>query len=379
MSNKLQLTKSALEAPATLAEVFELEPFRDAFAVNYLKTTGRDNGAMIFERERILFMKALQENAKLGNCERFTVYSSFVELAVSGLSLQDGQAFIIPYGKKAQFQVGWKGRLEQIQQIPAVKWVNVPVIVWQSEVEEDRFSYEYIDGAISVIKHTPKLKREEDDVIAFVYCTLETIAGVKTHLMDRETVLSIRDRYSQPYRQYIAKCKEKNVKIGDPIKMSGQNGDWYIEPPFWVTDEAQAFKKTLVKRMYSELPKTARMKALDSKIATNFDPEDATGGEQTDEISYGIVDDSPAPQQLTEATQTAPAASAEKRTRASGKTTSTINKSPQVKQMESESAPLKESMQAKGQLPADDLPPPPPGPEKNPVDDLPDLNSLNSL
>lgn len=375
MSNKLMLTRQALEAPKSLSEVFELEPFRDAFALNYLKTTGRDNGGMIFEREKILFLKALQDNKKLNDCERFSVYSSFVELAVSGLTLQDGQAFIIPYGKKAQFQVGWKGRLEQIQQIPAVKWVNTPILVWQSEVESDRFDYEYIQGATTVVKHKPILTRPADDVIAFVYCTIETSEGVKTHLMDRESVLSIRDRYSQPYKSYIAACIETNTEIGKPVSKKGQFGPYTIDPPFWVTDEGQAFKKTLVKRMYSELPKTARMKALDAKIAANFDPEDATGGgEQTEEIAYGIVDEGITGPQTGADEQ--PPANTPAPTKAQPRSTPRATKTKDVAPKTEEPAVTHETPEGdtvdtgSGEVLAEKQP------EKNPVDELPDLNNL---
>jgi recombinational DNA repair protein RecT len=379
MSNKLVLTRSALDAPKNLAEVFELEPFRAAFANNYLKTTGKSGGEMIFEREKILFLKALQENKQLADCDRFTIYSSFVELAVSGLTLQDGQAFIIPYSKKAQFQIGWRGRLEQIQQIPIVNWVNTPILVYTSELDD--FDYEYREGATTIIRHKPNKKRDPDDVIEFVYLTIETSLGVKTHLMRREEVLAIRDRYSIPYKKYIADCEKTGTPIGKPIKKKGDYGDYFVDPPFWVTDEAQAFKKTLVKRVYKELPKTARMKALDSKIDTNYDPEDATGGEETHEIEYGLADDAATTTQAEAPAPTPPAG--EKTPKAKKeKIPASPNDSPQVTEMKKQAETLKANMKEKGQIVDEGT-----GEvtedvshsevtDDNPVNDLPDLNNI---
>jgi recombinational DNA repair protein RecT len=376
MSDKLVLTRQALESPKNLSEVFELAPFRAAFANNYLKTTGKSGGEMIFEREKILFLKTMQDNKQLADCDRFTIYSSFVELAVSGLTLQDGQAYIIPYNKKAQFQIGWKGRLEQIQQIPAVNWINTPVLVYASEL--DNFDYEIREGAVHIIKHKPNLKRPEKDPIQFVYLTIETAFGVKTHLMSREDVLAIRDRYSIPYKRYIEDCKSTGTEVGKPIKKKGQHGDYFVDPPFWVTNESEAFKKTLVKRVYKELPKTARMKALDSKIEENYDPETATGGEETHEIEYGLADDA-----VTAETAAPTPPAGEKTTKAKKeKIANSPNDSPQVTEMKKQAEPLKEAMREKGQIVDEGT-----GEvtedvshsevsEENPVNDLPDLNNI---
>jgi recombinational DNA repair protein RecT len=355
--NALTLTQTALNAPADLKGVFEIEAFKNNFVNNYLKTTGKDNGSLIYEREKLLFMRALQQTKKLEKCSRFTIYSSFIELAVSGLSLNDGQTYIIPYGEVAQFQVGWKGRLEQIAQIPMVKFVNPPKLVYESEIDEDRFDYEEINGATVILKHKPNLKRPETDAIMFVYCTLDTTEGFKTYLMDRESVLSIRDRYSQPYRYYMDECAKQGKQPGETLTKKGQYGDYQVEPPFWITDEAQAFKKTLVKRVYGSIPKTARMKALDEKIATHYDHEDATGGAATENINYGIVSEDGSTQEVTSepATTATPAATAQP---ATTRTTRKKDATP--------ATPKPEAPQPAGAAQA----------ETNPVDSLPDLNDI---
>lgn len=271
MSNQLALTQSALAAPKDLKGVFEIEPFKNNFVQNYIKTTGQANGDMVFEREKILFMKTIRENPKLEACSRFSIYSAFIELAVSGLTLNEGLAYIIPYKEVAQFQIGWKGRLEQMSKFPEMKLIAEPQLVYES----DEFDYEIKNGVPVIIKHKPfKGERIAGDKILYVYLTCDTVYGYKTWMMSRAEVISIRDRYSEGYKYYM--------------KHGGKwpNGN-PMDPPFWITDEGQAFKKTLIKRVYSGLPKTARLKALDTKIASNFDKEDGTVESET--IDYGIT------------------------------------------------------------------------------------------
>lgn len=271
MSQALKLTKAALDAPQNLQGVFEVEAFKSNYVNNYLKTTGKSDGEMKFERERILFMKALQENKKLEQCDRFSIYASFIELAVSGLTLLDGQAYIIPYGQQAQFQIGWKGRLEQIAAMPGIRFVPEPILVYSND---ESFDYEIQNGVTVILKHKPAKTHGPEDTIDFVYMTIETDHGFKTWMMSRSEVLAIRDRYSKGYQQYMR-----------------NGGKWQdgkpMDPPFWITNEGEAFKKTLVKRAYKYLPKNAKQKALDQKIATHYDHQDGTINEDA-AIDYGF-------------------------------------------------------------------------------------------
>jgi len=293
MSDKLQLTKKALDEAPDLKTMFELAPVRHNAVMNLVRTTGvtEEKAAMHYEREKILFFKALQSNKKIESCERFTIYSAWIELMASGLTLNDGHSYIIPYGKQAQFQVGWKGRLEQLSQIPEIVNIPPPQVVY----ENDEFDYELGDSP-KIIKHKPA-PSHEGKRLTFVYLVLQKQSGKETHLMNREEVLSIRDRYSQGYKLYMTACAEAKVEPGQPIVKEGKYGPYTIEPPMWITAEPQAWKKTLVKRVYSGIPnKTARMKALDERIKANMDIEDGRHEEQTHDINYGLEEEAPAAQ-----------------------------------------------------------------------------------
>lgn len=295
---------SALKEPANLSGVFELEPFQNNFVTNLVKTSGiTEEGALMkFEREKILFMKAISANKELEKCDRFTIYSAFIELAVSGCSLLDGESYIIPYGGKAQFQVGYKGRVNQMNTLPGIVHVNMPQVVYDC----DDFDYE-LGEFPKINKHKPG-KRTKDNQLTHVYIVVEreptpTNPRAKdVYIMDRIEVLAIRDRYSQSYKNYVADCQKLGKDIGSTFKKTitprggGNSFDVWVEPPMWITSEEEAWKKTIVKRAYKWAPKTARLKALDAKIAGNVDPET---GEVTEEvIDYGIVGDDGTTQQV---------------------------------------------------------------------------------
>lgn len=283
MSNKLALTQAALTGAKDLKEMFELEPVRNNAISNYVKTTGRSEseGAMYYEREKILFFKALQANKKIEQCDRFTIYSSWIELMVSGLTLNDGLAYLIPYGKQLQMQIGWKGRLEQLIQVPGIENVPPPQVVYENDI----FDYELGDKP-KIIKHIPA--KIDKGKLSFVYLVIQKTTGNETHIMTREEVIDIRDRYSQGYKQYVTDCKAASKNIGETFKKDMGSWQLTIEPPMWVSSEPEAWKKTLIKRVWKYQPKTARMKALDEKIKNNIDNEDGTKGDTAASIDYGI-------------------------------------------------------------------------------------------
>jgi recombinational DNA repair protein RecT len=263
-----------LQAPKDLKGVFEIDAFKFNCVSNYEKTTGRKDGDIVFEHERVLFMKTIKENPKLEACTRPSIYFAFVELFASGLTLLDGLTYIIPYKETAQFQVGWKGRLEQMSRMPEINVVHEPQIVLTNELSD--FEYQ-LGEDVRIIKHKPAKDRTITDAnkIEFVYLILDTAFGKRVFIMSRQEVLAIRDTYSIPYKYYIA----KGGKYPDGSK---------IDPPFWITSEPEAFKKTIVKRAYKYVPKTPRQKLLDEKIATYIDHEDGTLEANQQAIDYGL-------------------------------------------------------------------------------------------
>lgn len=278
-TNPLTLTVTALQSPKDLKGMFELEAFKANYAKNYNITSGSSRGELIFERERVLFMKALAANAELEACERFSIYAAFIELAASGSTLAEGCAYIIPYKGKANFQMGYKGRLEIMNTIPGIDLVPEPQVVYTG----DDFDFE-LGEEPKIIRHKPKKERAPEAVIEFVYLVVTHNGKNRLTILDREKVLSVRDRYSIPFKYWKSKGGEMT---GDKVTKKTD-----AKEPLWCTDPARCFKKTCVNQAYSFLPKTERMKALDRRIKYNLDPETGVVIEDK-EIDYGITGQGP--------------------------------------------------------------------------------------
>lgn len=269
----VKLTKAILMEPSTLSEMLSIPAIEQRWVDTYEKISGKPDGQLRFEAEKVLFTQAIASSKAFDKCDRFTVYASFIELAISGLTLRDGLSYIIPYGDKAQFQPGWKGRLEQINELPNVIHVQEPQVVYDC----DHFDYE--KGMKTIIhSHKPASPRPADAKIMHVYLVIQFDHGLEVYMMDREDVEAIRDNYSSSYKAYMKALKSdvnKGKKPGDKLtiqyKKDGQMKTFESEDvPMWVSSEAQAYKKTLVKRTYGSLPKLPKHKALDDKLAEFF-------------------------------------------------------------------------------------------------------------
>jgi recombination protein RecT len=300
MNKAIVLTRKMIEEAKSTKELLELGPIADNWIRTYQETSGRSDGTLRYNAEKILFLQTVEASKALQKADKFSLYGAFIELAVSGLTLRDGITYIVPYGKKAQFMVGWKGRLEQTTEIPMVVHCHEPQVVYDC----DEFSYE--KGMRTKIHyHKPGKNRTKDSKITHVYWVIEFKHGAEAYIMEAIDVLNIRDKYSSSWVQYVKDCQAQKQPIGTTLKkeMTGPNGNWTleIEPPMWFSDEAQAFKKTIVHRTWKSLPKLPKHKWLDESLAKSAIPKEVV--EETTDISTytGVVDETtgerPAPQQ----------------------------------------------------------------------------------
>jgi len=255
-TNKLALTKSLLEEPEKLSGIFELVPFKESFITNYENVTGLKNGAMFWEREKIAFLQKLASDPKVSKCTRMSVYGAFTQLATSGLSLVDDNAYLIPYKEVLQFQIGWKGRLEQMSRMDGIVSMNEPMVVYSS----DDFDYTLAPDP-AILKHKRKRERPDDDKITHVYISYKSSHGPKCFIMEAHEIYKIRDQFSESYKYY--KSKGGEWKPGQPMDL-----------PFALGFPEKYFKKTCVKTLYNSLPKSPAMKELDSAIKMNADVEE---------------------------------------------------------------------------------------------------------
>lgn len=269
MSKKLDLTVAMLNEPKDLKSFMELEPMRDRWIKHYQATQRNPNDApMRWEQEKAIFLQNASANPSMyDGVSRLSLFNSFLYLCTSGLSQSEGMCGIIVYGKVATFQIFAKGRLQQLSQVPGIKHIHEPMVVWKSEMDAGMFEMQ-LDPATQkmvITKHYPLFDRPENDVCALVYMVIEMENGnPQLYYMDRRKVISIRDRFSDGYKSY-----QKHLR-------DNPSGFWSngkeIKKSLWTTDEDRMFQKTLIKHVYNTMPnKLGHLKELDDKVRAQND------------------------------------------------------------------------------------------------------------
>ena len=101
------------------------------------------------ERMCRIALTTLRMTPKLQNCDPYSFLGALFQCAQLGLEPNiDGQAYIIPYGKEATFQVGYKGFIELFYRHSAALSLSM-----QTVYEHDEFEYRY--GTDPHINHIP--------------------------------------------------------------------------------------------------------------------------------------------------------------------------------------------------------------------------------
>lgn len=148
-------------------------------------------GINIKKFERDLFT-AITTTPKLKECEPFSVLSAFVVSAQLGLTpnnTQLGEAWVIPYGNNAQFQLGYQGLLTLAYRNPKVS------MCFAKEVHEnDDFE---IDLGTGYVKHHPNLRGTSGNTIGY-YAVLKLTDGTQqVEYMSKEDMELYRKKYSK--------------------------------------------------------------------------------------------------------------------------------------------------------------------------------------
>lgn len=147
----------------TVQEIIVRPNVIDKFKHIYHIVTGTENGEAFYEMEKFHFLKQLNENQNIKGCSQLSLYSCFMDVAVSGLSFDPNakQVYIVPYGNKAQLMISGYGELLLRQRQGQIKYADNPVIVY----EGDEFSTGTKNGQYFV-EHTAKYPRKSDTIIA---------------------------------------------------------------------------------------------------------------------------------------------------------------------------------------------------------------------
>ena len=156
-----------------------------------------DKGAGAFVTSILSLVKSTPQ---LAAADPKTVISAAMTAATLKLPINPnlGFAYIIPYGKEAQFQMGYKGYIQLAMRTGQYKTINASV-VYEGQIEE----VDFVTGEII------RGKKKSDKVVGYV-AYFELINGFsKMVYMSHEDMMHYALTYSQAYK-YDKKNGKKN-------------------------------------------------------------------------------------------------------------------------------------------------------------------------
>ena len=217
------------------------------------------------ERMARTALTALNANPKLYECDGKSFLASLVQSATLGLlpNTPLGHAYLIPYGKQVQFQVGYLGILEL-----AYRTGEYLQIYAKEVYENDKFEFSF--GLDPKLEHIPAREKKGEPIYYYAVYKLKS-GGYSFEVMSKEDVIEHSKQYSQAV----------------------QKG--YSSP--WKTDFVAMAKKTVLKKLLKYAPKSTEI----AKIV-NLDETTNKLTENMSEVipEYGAVIDAEPTQQAGE-------------------------------------------------------------------------------
>ena len=165
-------------------------------------------------------------NANIANCDPNSVVNSALIAATLDLPINPnlGFAYIIPYGNKAQFQIGYKGFLQLALRSGKIKNINVTEVYEGELIKADRFKgiYEFDES-----------KKTSEKVIGY-YAYIQTTMGLeKGEFWSIEKATEHGKKYSRSFNQSNGLWKNDPHAMGKKTVLKSLISKWTelsIEP-----------------------------------------------------------------------------------------------------------------------------------------------------
>lgn len=215
MSDNPNALAKPQEKAITPLEKFKLFIRSDSIMQRFEEILG-DRDARPFVNSVVL---AVANNPKLLECTQASIITAAIRAAMLRLSVNDptGQAWIVPYGGLAQFQVGYKGLRDMATEGGKVRHLHVAEIFEGEYLEEDRFTGLY------------ELKGQKmSDKVHTLLCFYQDIYGFKKMI-------------AHPIEKIHAHAKQYN-----PGGYNAKGSPWQSDKPRTVR---QMEKKTILREM----------------------------------------------------------------------------------------------------------------------------------
>lgn len=171
MSNILLTVGELAELKPT--QIVQNEKVRKRFIQIYDTLWGGERGEAVYERESIFFNKILSDNKSLAGATNFSIFTAFIDLAISGLSLEPmsrALCYLLPrsckvgddaYEKRVMLSVSGYGELVLRACNGQIRYADNPVIVY----EGDEFSFTDIGGQ-KTVSYTCRLPHDNKKIVA---------------------------------------------------------------------------------------------------------------------------------------------------------------------------------------------------------------------
>lgn len=213
----------------------------------------------------------VRENTALQQCDMQSLLGALMISAQLGLEPNTtlAEAHIIPYGNKAQFQMGYRGLIK-------LAWNSGLIVSIDYDKICENDTYEYSKGDGGKFIHTPSLSEDRGNTIAYYAYAVMKAGGKAVHLMTMKEVQDHGKKFSKAF----------NAKSSP-----------------WVTDfDSMAYKTVLIQLADKKLPKATQSEAMmrlaqavQKDSTTNYIPEEKMGvnidmEEIVDDTDYEEVD-----------------------------------------------------------------------------------------
>lgn len=145
------------------------------------------------ERFTRIATSAVSNNPKLEECTPISFISALMNAAQLGLEPNTplGQAYLIPYGKQCQFQIGYKGLIDLAYRSGEFKNISAHIVY-----ENDEFDYEF--GLEPKLKHKPAKTNRGKPIYYYAVFNLVN-GGFGFEVMSHEEVEAHGKQYSKTY------------------------------------------------------------------------------------------------------------------------------------------------------------------------------------
>ncbi len=176
-------------------EIISSKIVEEKFSKLYELIHGRKNGATIYEREKFHFLKQLSEKPEVAKCTGISLYGSFLDAAVNGLSFDPSMkhCYLVPFGNKCTLMVSGYGELYQRQSTGQIKYADNPVLVYQG----DKFTHGNKNGSV-FIEHEAVFPRQSEKILACYLRIVRNDGSVDFKVLSMEEVEKLRAFSAQP-------------------------------------------------------------------------------------------------------------------------------------------------------------------------------------